>query len=65
MEDGYEFLKAVDESEENDERTTYRTVPTDPENKRQYEWNALANNSILCGLVDAKLTKVMQCTTKK
>ena len=34
VEDGYEFPKAADESEEKDERTNSRTVLVDSENRR-------------------------------
>ena len=49
VEDGYEFLKATDELEENDECATSKTVSVDTENRRQYEWNVRAKNVILFG----------------
>ena len=66
VEDGYEFPKStIDDSEGIDEWKTSRTVSIDPENRIQYEWNALANNVILCLLYDDEFTKVMKCTTTK
>ena len=40
VEEGYEFPKVIDESEENGEISTSKTMNVDPENIKQYEWNA-------------------------
>ena len=65
QEDGYVFPKFADESEENNERATSKTMTIDPKNRKQYEWNAQTKNSILCGLADVEFKKVMQRTTSK
>ena len=65
IEDIYEFLKAADESEDNGEHSISWTTTVDPENRKKYEWNAQANNVILCSIVHVEFTKLMQCTATK
>ena len=65
VEYGYEFPRAIGESEKNNELTTSRTMSVDPKNRRWYEWNTQEKKDILCGLFDAKFTKLMQFTTEK
>lgn len=44
---------------------TIPPTPTNPNTKREYEYNAKAENSILSGLPDTEFVKVMHCTTTK
>ena len=65
IEDKYKFLKVADESQENCDISAPRTTTVDPQNRKQYEWNARAKKAISCRLADAKFTNIMQCTTIK